>query len=629
MFTSLVACLGLLASFPDSTADVLIRQALECEAKGQQVERQRLLEIAVQADPESSTARGLLGQVKIDGQWLNQDQAASREQSDGQRAAAMAQYEAQRAAIPDTAAAHWKLALWCQQQGLKAESIAHLTQVTRLDPANRDAWQRLGCRWYHGRWMNGEQIASLAADLEKQSLADRHWLPLLVRWKSWLLDPSRRDEATRELAQIRDPHAVSPVTVVFDGAPKWQRWAVYILGRIDSPQAAQALAKLAVNGMSSETREAAIDRLRSVDSKTYVGLLINGIKQPTKYNVQRPAQGTAEGLVQIEDPQAQIERHYRPVPVEPAGRTPTMGAANGNRQNGGQVIQSGQVSRLLSNGRYALFNQEVRVTSNPSRAEEAERAQAAVNRRIAADLKQIDQANLPIQETNSRVLHALSSLTGKSFGADQAAWTSWWTNELGYHYTPTQATSKPVVVQDVSTPYAPPPPVIVVTQNQVYSHHACFAAGTPVHTRTGLRSIELLKIGDQVLTQDTTSGSLGFEPILVVQHNPPAAVLRVELDNGESIVATDIHRFWKAGIGWKMTRELKPGDELRVLGGTVKVTTVSREPSRLVFNLEVARKADFFVGRRGTLVHDASLVPPVDQPFDHHALAVADSPGPG
>ena len=91
--------------------------------------------------------------------------------------------------------------------------------------------------------MNPEQIAEIAKNLQSQSAADRHWLPLLVRWKGWLLDPSG-DDAARELAGIHDPHAVSPVVVAFDGSPRWQRWAVYLLGRIDSPQAAQELARL-------------------------------------------------------------------------------------------------------------------------------------------------------------------------------------------------------------------------------------------------------------------------------------------------------------------------------------------------------------------------------------------------
>ncbi len=627
MSACIIVCLGLLASSPDSTAAALIRQALECEARGQQGERRHFLELAVQADPASPTARGLLGQLKFDDLWLNPDQAAGREQSDDQRAALLARYEAKRAAIPDTVSAHWKLAVWCEQQGLKAESIAHLTQVTRLDPENRAAWQRLGCRWYHGRWMNEQEIAALGADLQSQSLADQHWLPLLARWKTWLQDPARRDEATRELSQVHDPRAVSPVVVVFNGTPEWQRWAVYLLGRIDTPQAAQALAKLAVTGQGSEIRAAAIRRLGSFEPRTYVGLLINWIKQPTRYEIERPAQGKADAVVQIDGPQARIERHYRAVSVPPdAGSQPVVDQRNPQAE--GRLVSSRQVSRLLSNGHYGLFNEETRVTTSTTGtgtgrgvAEEADRAKAAVNRRIAADLQEIDQANYPIEETNSRILHALIQLTGKALGTDQSAWTSWWTDQLGYHYTPTQATAKPVVTQEVSTPYvSPPPPVIVVTQTRVItSGHVCFGAGTPVHTRAGLRAIEDLKIGDQVLTQDTTSGALGFEPILAVLHNPPSTVLRVELDSGDTIVATEIHRFWQAGLGWTMTRDLKPGDRLRVLGGTVKVVAVSREPRQLVYNLEVARQRDFFVGRQGALVHDATLVPPVDHPFDRQS----------
>jgi hypothetical protein len=394
---------------------------------------------------------------------------------------------------------------------------------------------------------------------------------------------------------------------------------VYVLGRTDSPQSAQALAVLAVTGQLPQTREAAIRRLRSFDPRTCVGLLINFIKAPTRYEIEPQARGGGEAVIQIVDPQVCIERHYRPVSVRAAGGEPPVAALDRGLPRAGQLISSVQVSRLLSDGHYGLFNQEVRVASfggGGNGQEEAERAQAALSQRIAADLQEIDQANMPIQETNLRVLHALHELTGKTLGADQSAWTSWWTDELGYHYSSPPASSKPLVIQEVSTPYVSPPPPVVVTQTPVRSGHSCFAAGTPVLTRTGLRAIEDLKIGDQVLTQDTASGTLGFEPIVAVLRNPPSTLLRVELDSGDPIVATEIHRFWQAGKCWKMTRELEPGDRLRMIAGTVMVKAVSREPKQRVYNLEVANKNDFFVGRQGVLVHDATLVPPTEHPFD-------------
>ncbi len=348
-----------------------------------------MLQLAVETDPTNVTARGLLGQMQVDGQWLTPEQAADREQTGDERAALLAEYETRRAAATDTASAQWKLALWCERHGLKAESTAHLTQVTRLDPTNRAAWQHLGCRWYQGRWMNEEQIAAEEAEIRSQREADQYWRPLLTRWKGWLLDPARQAEATRELSQVRDPRAVASVLRVFDGGTRWQRWAVYLLGRIDSPRSAQALATLAITAPTRETREAAIHRLRTADPRAYVGLLINGIKEPTRYEVEWPARGDSDAVVRIDEPQAQIERHYRPTPT-PEPESPALPPGQ----------STSQVSRLLPNGHYGLFNQEVRVSSAPP-AEEAERARTAVNQRVAEDLQAIDLANLPIKEIQS------------------------------------------------------------------------------------------------------------------------------------------------------------------------------------------------------------------------------------
>ena len=76
---------------------------------------------------------------------------------------------------------------------------------------------------------------------------------------------------------------------------------------------------------------------------------------------------------------------------------------------------------------------------------------------------------------------------------------------------------------------------------------ASAAAGTPVVTIDGPRAIESIQVGDRVLTQDTSTGVLGFEPVLAIHHTKSAATVRVAL-NSESLVSTGIHRFWKAGL---------------------------------------------------------------------------------
>src|SRR5581483_7285581 len=141
-----------------------------------------------------------------------------------------------------------------------------------------------------------------------------------------------------------------------------------------------------------------------------------------------------------------------------------------------------------------------------------------------------------------------------------------------------------------------------------------------------LRPVESIRMGDEVLTRDTTTGALSYQPVVAVFHNKPNQTLKVALGD-ESIVATGIHRFWKAGRGWTTARDLKPGDMIRTLGGLARVEGVETDRIQPVFNLQVAEGESFLVGVQGALVHDNSIVLPVSQPFDAEpSLAVA-SPG--
>src|SRR5262249_20992818 len=131
----------------------------------------------------------------------------------------------------------------------------------------------------------------------------------------------------------------------------------------------------------------------------------------------------------------------------------------------------------------------------------------------------------------------------------------------------------------------------------------------------GLKSIETLQIGDQVLTQDVERGTLRLEPVIGAWHNPPDVTYRLSLGD-ETIVATGIHRFWKAGHGWTMLRDLKTNDLVRTSRGVVEVRSIVENSVEPVFNLELSLGRSFFVGKVGALVHDYSLIETVDHPFD-------------
>ena len=100
------------------------------------------------------------------------------------------------------------------------------------------------------------------------------------------------------------------------------------------------------------------------------------------------------------------------------------------------------------------------------------------------------------------------------------------------------------------------------------------------------------------MTQSIKTGALAYKPILAVHHNPPSKTYEIKLGD-ETIVSSHFHRFWKAGSGWVMARDLKVGDPIRTLNGTVRVTAIEDGKVVPVFNLDVADDADFFVGERG------------------------------
>lgn len=249
---------------------------------------------------------------------------------------------------------------------------------------------------------------------------------------------------------------------------------------------------------------------------------------------------------------------------------------------------------------------------------------AIAQEKLRTDVASIEQFNAFVGDDNSRIVRVLNGATGQNLDPDRATWTQWYVDQLGYRYAPPDDTPRPTIVEDVPLPITPvpsPPVNLRLTDQQCLLRISCFGAGTPVLTLHGPRAIETLKVGDRVLSQNTRTGALNYQPVLVVHHNPPGKTLRITL-KGESIVSSEFHRFWVAGRGWVMARELKSGDTVRVLGGVAPIESIENDAVQPVFNLDVAEDADFFVGRASALVHDNSLPGLRLAPFD---AAPADS----
>ncbi len=136
----------------------------------------------------------------------------------------------------------------------------------------------------------------------------------------------------------------------------------------------------------------------------------------------------------------------------------------------------------------------------------------------------------------------------------------------------------------------------------------CFSAGTMVHTPSGLRAIETLKIGDNVWSSDPITGAIvaGYVEGLAINR----AIDFYDLHAGEDVItATGTHPFWDERTGaWIAARDVTPGVVLRDLGGgAVTVSAIERRAvaAAPTFNLVLGPFPTFFVGP-GVLVHNGS-----------------------
>ena len=644
----------------DRGADAQVRLALWCEAHGLQAERLKHLMLAVLKEPGHPLARGLLGLVAYEGRWRRPEAVGAAVAEDAHRKELVAQYEARRDRLAETAEAHWRLALWCEENGLKPESVAQLWSSLRLDPSREGAWKRLGYKRHNGRWVTDAQLARAKDEAESQKRADRHWLPILEKWRAAMVDAhqARRAEALAGLAGVIDPRAVPAVLEVFAaGDAACQRVGVQVLGQIDSAAASRGLAFLALSGSSAEVRRRATETLRGRDVREYAGTLIALLRDRIKYEV-RPVNGPGmPGSIFIEGQDVNVQRRYEapalpqfrinprrdhleydndglpvivdisattgPVRFVPRPNDPIFGWG-GNDYALQQWGTAGAFSRPMAVPVFSLSRQVRPPIMIGQAIVNTQRAASAAQQQLSTDVASIDRYNAEAEASNDRVVHVLADATGANLPVSRNTWQRWLVDQFGYPQRFSQDQPKPTVIQEV-TPDLPPVMGFANTAggySQIVSHHSCFGAGTPVHTITGRRPIESLHVGDLVLTQDIRNGALGYQPIVAVHHNPPIETFRIAYGR-ESIVSSAFHRFWKAGKGWVMARDLKPGDTLRTLGESVKIDAVETDAKQPVFNLDVAEAADFFVGEVGALVHDHSLPDLRVSPFDAEPGPVA------
>ncbi len=162
----------------------------------------------------------------------------------------------------------------------------------------------------------------------------------------------------------------------------------------------------------------------------------------------------------------------------------------------------------------------------------------------------------------------------------------------------------------------------------------CFPAGTPVMTQEGIKSIENIKVGDEVLSRNRSTGQLEYKKVtaLVPPHLSKLLLVYVAAERNP-LQPTPEHPFFvrhtAASQGdWVRASQLQSGDMVLTAAGTwTEVLAISPlDKEQLVYNFEVEDNHDYYVGAAGLLVHNGcdSLLAKFEQIASKYSASAGD-----
>lgn len=544
-------------------AHALAETGVRFELDGAPRYAQYAWQAALRSDPNCALARWRLGYIRSGDEWV----AAGESPSD-QRTEEFVSYTKQRDGNLDEGPRELTLAFWCRNNGLLERSEVHFQRVFDNRDAPAEARQRaanaLGLREFGGEMRSPEQIQELRTQLRQAQLE-------LNFWSKKLAEPLRQLQSSRHkkrqlglesLRQIDDPAAIPALELSLSTFGEIAAYeAVGIIKRIEGPEAAESLARHAIVSEWPSVRKEAIRQLQQRPPQEYVPMLLGVLRMPIRSVFQIAAGEDGQILHEHMFHQEGIEEHRQ------------------------LTLATTAVSPAISDD----TDQQDELTRVRRRA-----------RRIETEILATNTRN---SQQNQRVFEILRETTGEQFSSDPTAWWDWWKNYNEYEI----ATNKPVrsATRSRQYTYQSSIPTRIATAGTGGGGRSCecFPQGTLVWTEIGKQTIETIRAGDRVLSQNPDTGELSYKLVTGVTLRRQAPMQTVTLGDHELTLTTG-HPLWVNGSGWRMAKLLKLGDQVHCMDGAKGVSSMVKSPRGDAYNLIVDDFGSYFVTELGVLVHD-------------------------
>jgi hypothetical protein len=364
----------------------------------------------------------------------------------GPPAEKLSRYNQLRAKTPVTAAAQWKLGLWCEQNGLPAEAQAHFSAVVQLDPGREAAWRKLGLKKFDGRWLTDAQIA----EEKKLKKEEAEWLPQIKKIHRDVHGSNgakKQQVAQTAFDAIADPAAIPSVYREFAGGGETdQILVVQVLGHIDQPVSSKVLALMAVYGKTAEVRRRATETIRGRNAEEFLDVLVALLADLLKYEVKAVGGPGSPGVLFVEGERFNIRRFYA-APATP-NVTPRPGDTISYDRFGMPVLARMFAPigppRGMEGFKSLSFQDGVGVyVSATQNILEAQRAAATSQQQLESDVDQIKSLNDDRQKFNELVIAVMKNVTGKDHGRTPKEWRDGLATSRPYHRQLSQTPRKP------------------------------------------------------------------------------------------------------------------------------------------------------------------------------------------